>query len=339
MLKKKDGAAIPQKPLIKEKEAPHLAFVFADRIVLRGGQLRSDPDERSILRLADSIRQYGMITPLLVRRDGFTRGSGSPFPQESFVLISGVRRLRAARLIGLEKVPCLILKNVGDEKLPVVSLIENTQREEIGPFDEAFAIDGLIRSGVFPRDAAARRLSLSQSELDKKLLLLRLSPSERKIFISGSLTPEHAAQALRIDDPAVREAVLRKAVRCEMSAGETAACVTSLLRKNEILPFDADDAPDGIKNGGKAEKVKKPVKEKAASESGTVENAAKEKASGEKSDPVRTFVIRDVKLFMNTVERAVETVKGAGFDADIKKSDGENSVTYSITVAKKPKSA
>ena len=164
-------------------------------------RLRDEIPDRSLLSLADSIHRHGILVPLTVCRAD-RAGQG-------YVLISGQRRLRAAELLGLQSVPCVILPH-SERLCAEFAVIESLQNRELNFFEQAQAIDRLITVCGLSRDEAARRLSCSQSYIANKLRLLRLSEPERALIIERGLSERHARAVLRLNDPDERLAALRE---------------------------------------------------------------------------------------------------------------------------------
>lgn len=173
----------------------------------------------TLLRLADSIRQHGIIQPLTVRRSG-----------EGYLLIAGERRLRAARLLGLGSVPCVVIE-ADEKKSAELAIIENIQREDLNMFEEADAIHKLIELHSLTQEKIASRLSCSQSYVANKLRLLRLSKEEKSIIIEHSLTERHARALLRINDPEVRLAALNTIVSRSMNVSAAEEYIDSIVTK------------------------------------------------------------------------------------------------------------
>jgi ParB family chromosome partitioning protein len=161
--------------------------IDADQIVKNPYQPRrefgADIDE-----LADSIRANGILQPLTVRETD---------PPGTYELIAGERRLRAAKLCGLEKVPCIIV-TMSDRNSAVMALVENIQRRDLSFFDEAEAITKLIELYGLTQEDAALRLGKSQPTIANKLRLLRLSPEERGLISDYGLTERHARALLKL---------------------------------------------------------------------------------------------------------------------------------------------
>ena len=154
-------------------------------------QPRLNFDTNSMIRLADSIRRYGILQPLSVRR---TSESGYQYE-----LIAGERRLRAARSLGYFCVPCIVVE--ADEKMSAeLAIIENLLRDDLNMFEQAYGFRQLIDNYSMIQEEIARKVSLSQSAVANKLRLLRLSYEEQQKIIEYDLTERHARALLRVND-------------------------------------------------------------------------------------------------------------------------------------------
>jgi len=158
-----------------------------DLIVPGPMQPRTRFDEASLESLAESIRAHGIVQPLLVRRRG-----------EGFELIAGERRWRAAKLAGLARVP-VVVKEVPDESLLEIALIENIQRENLNPIEEALAYKKLIETVGLTQEALASRVGRDRSYITNYLRLLRLPDDVQQLVIEGRLSTGHARALLALD--------------------------------------------------------------------------------------------------------------------------------------------
>ena len=183
--------------------------ISADRIIPNHAQPRKLFDEDAILRLADSIRRYGLLQPLSVRRLCFRDGE-----RGSYEIVAGERRFRAATLIGMEYIPCIII-SADDRTAAELALIENIQREGLSMFEQAGAIAALIDIYSLTQEQIAAHLSASQSYVANKLRLLKLSEQERELITEGRLTERHARACLKIKDEDMRISVIEHAwIKC-----------------------------------------------------------------------------------------------------------------------------
>lgn len=152
------------------------------------GQPRTCFDEDKIAQLAESIKEHGVIQPLIVRKEG-----------KVYRIIAGERRWRAARVAGLETVP-VIEKDVGDREVVEMALIENIQREDLNPLEEAEAYQRLITEFNLTQEKLSQRLSKSRPMIANKLRLLDLDDNVKAYVTSGELSEGHARTLLGIKD-------------------------------------------------------------------------------------------------------------------------------------------
>ena len=235
-----------------EEKGDVVYSVETRKISANPNQPRKVFTDDAIIKLADSIRQYGMIQPITVRKIG-----------EEYELISGERRLRAAKELGMDYVPCIIM-DITEEKSAEISIIENLIREDLNIFEQAQAIETLIDTYNLTQEEIARRLSNSQSFIANKLRLLRLSSSEKEKILKNNLTERHARALLRIYDTELREKILNQIIEEGLNVGKTEELIEKAVIKSEsylqrrkfgyknIHSFYSaiDRAVEGVKNSG-----------------------------------------------------------------------------------------
>ncbi|SCM82261.1 Nucleoid occlusion protein [uncultured Sporomusa sp.] len=170
--------------------------VSPEIIVPNPFQPRKTFHDESLQELSASIREFGVIQPLLVRRQG-----------ERFELIAGERRLRASKLAGLDEVP-VIVRELDDKEMAELAMIENLQREDLHFLEEAEGYQHLIASFNFTQEELARRVGKNQSTIANKLRLLKLAPEVRQAVVGQNLTERHARALLKLEDTRVQMEVL-----------------------------------------------------------------------------------------------------------------------------------
>lgn len=178
-------------------------------------------DEESIKELASSIKQVGLIQPLVVRKDG-----------ERYFLISGERRLRAVKLLSWPSVQCIV-SNFGDEDSALMAIVENLQREDLHFFEEAECYASLLEKLGITQDELGVRIGKSQSFIANKLRILKLSPLIRKAVVEAELSERHTRALLRLPTDAEREEAVSKISARSLSVKETEKLVDSMLREKE----------------------------------------------------------------------------------------------------------
>lgn len=258
----------------KVKSTGQIFLVPQEQIVPNPNQPRKRFDYDELEGLAQSIRQNGILQPITVRQtdDG------------KFELISGERRLRAARLVGLTKIPSIVTE-VDEKKSAVFSLIENLQRQDLDFFEEAEAIDRLISDYGMSRDELSRKLGKAQSTLSNKLRLLRLPEDMRYRLSRAGLTERHARALLLLEDDARRERALGIMIDRHLTVAESERLIEQMLSKE-----------------------------------------------GKTRNNLRG--IRDVRVFINTLNHAVDTIRRAGVDADAAKSETPEYIEYVVRIPK-----
>lgn len=193
-------------------------------------QPRKRFDDESLQELADSISQHGIIQPLTVRK----LSSGY------YQIIAGERRWRAARLAGLQEVPVIVIE-ADDRKAAELAMIENLQREDLNPMEEAAGFQSLIESYHMTQEEAAQRVGKSRSAVTNALRLLGLTPSVRKLVEEGKLSASHA-RALVPLSPSLQESAANAIVSGGLSVRQTEALVKRLsAEKKEAQAKDPDE--------------------------------------------------------------------------------------------------
>ena len=153
-------------------------------------QPRKNFDEDALLELSESIKQYGLLQPILVQDR-----------KDYYEIIAGERRWRAAKLAGLKQVP-VIIKNLTDQEIVEISLIENIQRENLNPIEEAQAYKRLLNECHLKQDEVAERVSKSRTAVTNSMRLLKLSDDVQRMVIDEMITTGHARALLGVEDPA-----------------------------------------------------------------------------------------------------------------------------------------
>ncbi|MCL4535203.1 MAG: ParB/RepB/Spo0J family partition protein [Bacteroidetes bacterium] len=186
--------------LIPRGTASALADVDVNAISPNPKQPRTVMNEEALAELADSIRRHGILQPLIVTRSG-----------AGYTLVAGERRWRAAKLAGLATVPALV-KDTSPQQLLEVALVENIQRQDLGPLEEAAAYKQLIEELGLTQEEAAQRVGKSRSTVANSLRLLNLLPEAKEALEQGLITEGHARTLLSLATPEEQRALLRAMV-------------------------------------------------------------------------------------------------------------------------------
>ena len=241
------------------------------------GQIRKNPhqprkifDPQALQSLAESIRQYGIITPLTVRQ-----------LEEGYELVSGERRLRAATMAGLSTVPCYIV-TVSDQESALMALLENLQRKDLDCFEEALFLRRLCSEFHMTQQDAAARVGKTQSAVANKIRLLKLGHQTVDVIRKYQLSERHARALLQLEEEPARLEAARQMGQKHMTVAQAEAYIQRLLEETPKLR--------------------------------------------------RQGMIRDVRLFCNTVERAVKVMQEAGLQATMERRQEGEELVFTVRV-------
>ena len=209
----------------KENDSPKSGEIMVriNEVEPNRDQPRKDFDEDALMELADSIRQFGILQPLLVQKK-----------KNYYEIIAGERRWRAAKLAGIKEVP-IIVKDYTDQEIVEISLIENIQRENLNPIEEAMAFKRLLQEFQLKQDEVAERVSKSRTAVTNSMRLLKLSPRVQQMIIDDMISTGHARALLAIDDEEQQFILANKIFDEKLSVRETEKLVKALKNpKKEV---------------------------------------------------------------------------------------------------------
>ena len=190
------------------------------KIVPNPYQPRKEFESEALSELADSIRQYGVLQPLLV----------APGKDDTYILIAGERRLRASTMAGLGTVP-VIVSEYTSQQIAEIALIENLQRKDLHYLEEAEGYERLVNTFHLTQESMAIRVGKKQSTIANKLRLLRLPGSVRKKLHDSDLTERHARILLKLENEDLQKAVLQKVLKGHLNVRQTEALVEKTLKE------------------------------------------------------------------------------------------------------------
>ena len=190
------------------------------KIVPNPYQPRKEFESEALSELADSIRQYGVLQPLLV----------APGKSDTYILIAGERRLRASTMAGLGTVP-VIVSEYTSQQIAEIALIENLQRKDLHYLEEAEGYERLVNTFHLTQESMAIRVGKKQSTIANKLRLLRLPGSVRKKLHDSDLTERHARILLKLENEDLQKAVLQKVLKGHLNVRQTEALVEKTLKE------------------------------------------------------------------------------------------------------------
>ena len=243
-------------------ESGRILYLPVEQLQPNPSQPRKIFDSGGLQELAASIRTYGILQPLTVRRRG-----------GAYELVAGERRLRAARLAGLTEVPCILL-SVDEEQSGMVALVER-----------------LMRQYGLNQEQAAAKVGKSQSAVANKLRLLRHSPAVLEALRENGLSERHARALLRLPTEKERLDVLKVVIRQQMNVAKTEEYIESLL--------------------------------------------AKKRQQEEPKKGIRKLIVRDVRLFINSVNHNLDLIRGAGIRAEASQEETDSEIVLTIRLPKR----
>ncbi|SHM18204.1 chromosome partitioning protein, ParB family [Caldanaerovirga acetigignens] len=225
------GALIP---MIDEKDEGSIQEVDIEEIKPNKMQPRKDFDEEKIRELASSIKEHGVLQPVILRK-----------AKEGYELVAGERRWRAAKLAGIKKIPAVV-KNLTDAEVMQIALIENLQREDLTPMEEAMAYKRLMEEYGMTQEELASKIGKSRSQIANTVRLLNLESEIQEMINQKKITAGHARAILAIEDPKERIKIAKKIIEENMSVRETEEVIKRISiksgktmrknNKNEINP-------------------------------------------------------------------------------------------------------
>lgn len=259
----------------KYKIGGQIILIPQEEIYPNPNQPRRRFDFDELEGLAQSIRQNGIIQPIAVRVNN--RGE--------YELISGERRLRASRLVGITQIPCIIME-ASDEKSALFALLENIQRCDLDFFEEAVAIEKLLTDYGMTRDEICKKLGKAPPTISNKLRLLRLPEEIRLRITQENLTERHARAMLKLTSVSQMERAMSIIAEKRLNVAETERLVSQILQND----------------------------------------------SRHRQPTVKLF--KDVRIFVNTLNHAVDTMRRAGIEADSAKSETDEYIEYIVRIPK-----
>ncbi len=208
-----------------------VTFVKIGKVEPNREQPRKNFDEDALLELSESLKQYGVLQPLLVQDK-----------KDYYEIIAGERRWRAAKLAGLKEVP-VIIKNLTEQEIVEISLIENIQRENLNPIEEALAYKKLLNEFNLKQDEVAERVSKSRTAVTNSMRLLKLDERVQQMVIDDLISTGHARALLAISDNEKQYVVAQQIFDEKLSVRETEKLVKKLQKqKTEPVKPIVDDS-------------------------------------------------------------------------------------------------
>ncbi len=201
---------IPKSP---ETESEGYRMVNTDLLKPNASQPRKDFEQSALEELAESIRENGVIQPLIVRKKN-----------GNFEIVAGERRWRAAKIAKLEELP-VVIRTATDQDVAELTLIENIQREDLNPIEEAEAYEKLAERFGLTHDEIARKTGKNRSVITNQLRLLKLSDKAKEALVSGAITTGHARALLGSSSPEEMDSLLGEVLKKDLTVRQTEALV------------------------------------------------------------------------------------------------------------------
>lgn len=239
---------------IKEETKKDEILVNINKVEPNREQPRKKFDEDSLLELSESIKQFGVLQPLLVQEK-----------ENYYEIVAGERRWRAAKMAGIKEIP-IIVKNLTPQEIVEISLIENIQREDLNPIEEAIAYKRLLTEFNLKQDEVAERVSKSRTAVTNSMRLLKLNEKVQQMVVDEMISTGHARALLSIEDKELQYTVAQKIFDEKLSVRET----EKLVKK--ILKGESEEKEGRAKSNEEIEKMKviyKDIEEKMKQVLGT----------------------------------------------------------------------
>ena len=202
----------------KEKE---IIQVSLDDIIPNRFQPRLSFDEQGLNELADSIRQHGIIQPLVLRKVG-----------DKYEIIAGERRYKASYIAGLSEVPAVII-NLSDNESAEVAIVENIQRKDLSPIEEAKSYKKLLDRGYLTQDQLASRMGKAQATISNKLRLLNLDDEVQDALLNNKISERHARSLLRLEDKDAQRQILHQILENRLNVRDTENLISERLKNSD----------------------------------------------------------------------------------------------------------
>lgn len=215
-----DKVSKPVKP--KSEHAADAVMIDIKKVEPNREQPRKKFDEDALIELSESIKQFGVLQPLLCQeRDDY------------YEIIAGERRWRAAKIAGIKEVP-VIIKKLSEQEIMEISLIENLQREDLNPIEEALAYKRLIDEFKLKQDEVAERVSKSRTAVTNAMRLLKLNEKVQQMVIDEMLTTGHARALLGIEDQDIQYVLAQQIFDQKLSVRDTEKLVKSMQNEKKV---------------------------------------------------------------------------------------------------------
>ena len=275
-------------PAAKGDELPEQEITRTEIVSIPLSQIMPNPFQprktfsaEGLQELCASIREFGVIQPLIVRKT-----------DSGYELIAGERRLRASGLAGRDDVPC-VLRDASDKEMAEIALIENLQREDLHYFEEAQGYEKLLLQFNLTQEVLAERVGKNQSTIANKLRLLKLPPEMREYIFEAKLTERHARALLKVEDAERQWQLLKFVAENKLNVREAESLIEAQFQNEPVSEQKVVRRPQMLK------------------------------------------IVKDVRIFINTVGELVKQMKKTGLDVRLTQEQDDEFVTITMVVPKR----
>ncbi|MBB6625397.1 ParB/RepB/Spo0J family partition protein [Clostridium gasigenes] len=213
------GALIPDELEPKEKKNNSEMFISINLIKSNENQPRKAFDDEKIAELAESIKHHGIVQPIILRKD-----------KENYIIVAGERRWRAAKLLALKEVPAVVM-DLTDKQVLEISLIENIQRENLNPIEEAIAYKRLLSEFSLTQEELSKRIGKSRVSITNTMRLMNLNESVQQYIIDSVISEGHGRVLLAISDNNLQYEIAQKVIDEKLSVRELETIVKYLNKE------------------------------------------------------------------------------------------------------------
>lgn len=239
-------------------------------------QPRQSFPEEKIGELTQSIKTYGLLHPIIVRRAG-----------RAYQIVAGERRVIACRNLGWKTIPAIV-KELSDSAVAAMALIENLQRENLGYLDEASGYARLIQTFNLTQEVLAQRLGKSQSTIANKMRLLKLPEEVKDLLVKEQLSERHARALLRLNSAEQQKKMVQEIIQRDLTVSDTEKRIDRLVERKEI----------------------------------------------EKPGMQRKGMVRDMRIFLNTIRQAIKIIEGSGLSPEVEEKVEQDYIEVTIRLFK-----
>ena len=314
----------------REKE---IVLVPLDDIIPNRFQPRLSFDEQGLNELAQSIKEHGIIQPLVLRKIG-----------DKFEIIAGERRYKASYIAGLTEVPAVII-NLNDNESAEVAIVENIQRKDLSPIEEAKSYKKLLDRGYLTQDQLAGRMGKTQATVSNKLRLLNLDEDVQSALLNNKISERHARSILRLDDKEKQKQVLKEILNRRLNVRDTENLVSEMLNDNKKEEFIhvSNLTPNTFEFPEITDNKKEEVKDLDSLLNSTISinnidlNNNNEEEIEVMEEPTEEVleIKSDIDTAKEKVEKLVEELKELGLEVSLEKYDFDELYQFVIKVERK----